>query len=288
MIAQDHRGADRFGLGWRDELAAGIVRHLDRIDLIEVIADDHFEAPRMALRALETLRAQVPISLHGVGLGMASAAPVDRRRLDRMAALVGRLEPVSWSEHLAFVRAGGVELGHLAAPPRTDATIEGAQRNLALARRVVGASPLCENIATLIDPPVSQYGEAEWIAQVLAASDCDLLLDLHNLHANATSFGGSTAAFLAAIAPERIAAIHIAGGRRVRGDRVLDDHVHPVPDPVFELLTEVAARSPRPLTVILERDGRYPPIEELLDELDRARRAVERGRLRSRSAEWRP
>jgi len=288
MHGNTRESADRFGLGWRDELAAGILRNVDRIDLVEVIADDYFAAPRAARRALETLRAQVPITLHGVGLGLASAAPVERRRLDRMAALVDRVEPVSWSEHLAFVRAGGVEVGHLAAPPRTDATVEGAHRNLALARRVVGTDPLCENIATLIEPPASQYGEADWIAKVLSASGCDLLLDLHNLHANAANFGDSPAAFLAAIEPERIAAIHIAGGRRVRGDRVLDDHLHPVPDPVFELLTEVAARAPRPLTVILERDGHYPPIEELLDELERARRAVERGRLRARRAEWRP
>jgi uncharacterized protein (UPF0276 family) len=286
MDMHAQRGGDRFGLGWRDQLAAGIVGHLDRIDVIEVIADDYFAAPRAARRALCTLRAQVPITLHGVGLGLASAAPVERRRLDHMAALVELVEPVSWSEHLAFVRAGGVEIGHLAAPPRTDATIEGTRRNLERARRVVGSSPLLENVATLLEPPGSQYGEGAWIGQVLSGSSCDLLLDLHNLHTNAINVGTSEAEFLASVSPDRIAAIHIAGGRRVRGGRVLDDHLHPVPDPVFELLTEVAARAPRPLTVILERDGHYPPIEELLDELDRARRAVERGRLRR--AGWRP
>jgi len=117
---------DRVGLGWRRELAAGIVANLDRVDVVEVIADDYFDAGRRALRALRTLTRQVPVALHGVGLGLASAAPVETRRLERLARVVDAVEPEAWSEHLAFVRGGGVEIGHLAAPPRNTTTVEGA------------------------------------------------------------------------------------------------------------------------------------------------------------------
>lgn len=273
------RGPDRVGLGWRPELAPGILANLDQIDVVEVIADDYLDAPVQA-RSLQTLAAQVPVHLHGVGLGLASTSPVDRRRLDRMAALVGLVAPAAWSEHLAFVRAGGVEIGHLAAPPRTQATIEGTCRNLAAARRAVGSLPQLENIATLIDPPASRMSEPAWLAGVLDGSGGQLLLDLHNLHANATNFGWRAEELFGAVDPARITTVHIAGGRRVRGDRVLDDHLHPVPGAVFDLLTEVARRAAQPLTVILERDGHYPPIEDLLAELDLARQAIERGRLR--------
>src|SRR5215468_10591876 len=78
---------DRFGLGWRPELAAGILAHLDRIDVIELIADDYFDAPRRDLRALQTLAAQVPMVLHGVSLGLASTVAVEHRHLDRLARL---------------------------------------------------------------------------------------------------------------------------------------------------------------------------------------------------------
>ena len=81
--------------------------------------------------------------------------------------------------------------------------------------------------------------------------------------------------------------MHIAGGRWIpcpEGDppsrRLLDDHLHDVPDPVFDLLEALAARAPRPLTVVLEQDGRYPPFSHLLGQLDRARAAVSRGRAR--------
>jgi uncharacterized protein (UPF0276 family) len=277
---------DRVGIGWRPELTAAIVTNLDRIDAVEIIADDLFDTPARELATYRRLAADVPVLLHGVSLGLASAAPADARRLDAMARVVGAVQPERWSEHLAFVRAGGLEIGHLAAPPRTAATIEGAARNLARARAVVGAPPLVENIATLIDPPGSDRTEADWIAGVLAASGCDLLLDLNNLHANSVNFGFDAADFLARMPLERVGAIHLAGGTWIAGAdgqrRLLDDHLHDVPDPVYALLAEVAARAPGALTVVLERDGAYPPFGVLLAELERARVALAAGRARAR------
>jgi hypothetical protein len=97
---------------------------------------------------------------------------------------------------------------------------------------------------------------------------------------------------------ERVGAVHIAGGKWIvapdggdgsprtggeggrRARRLLDDHKHDVPDPVYELLEELGARTDRPLTVILEQDGDYPPMAHLLAQLDRARAALVRGRTR--------
>lgn len=274
---------DRIGLGWRPALAAGILSNLDKIDIVEVIADDFFKAPRRQRRALRTLAAQTPVALHGVSLGLASAVAVEPKRLDQMARLCAEVRPVSWSEHLAFVRGGGVEIGHLAAPPRTAATIDGALANLARARLVVGAAPQVENVATLIEPPGSDRDEATWVAEIAGGSQCDLLLDLHNLYANALNFGFDPIAFIASLPAERIAAIHLAGGKWIgehRARRLLDDHLHDVPDSVYDLLTEVGARTRRPLTVILERDGDFPAIECLLRQLMQARQALARGRAR--------
>lgn len=245
---------DRVGLSWRPELAAGILTNLDRIDVVEVIADDYFDVPVSKTKALRTLAAQVPVVLHGVTQGLASTVRADRGRLERLARIADLVRPESWSEHLAFVRAGGVEIGHLAAPPRNRCTVEGTCANVAQAHRIVGSAPMVENIATLIDPPGSAFAESEWIRQILAGSDADLLLDLHNLHANATNFGYDPLGFLNQIPCSRVGAVHLAGGRWI--GRVLDDHLHDVPEPVYELLAELAARAPRPLTVILEQIGR--------------------------------
>ncbi len=281
-LARD-RARDRVGLGWRRELALGILSNLDRIDVVEVIADDFFDAPRKERRALRTLSAQTTVVLHGVSLGLASSVPADPKLLEKTARLCEEVAPEYWSEHLAFVRGGGVEIGHLTAPPRTDATIEGAAANLELARAVVGSAPLVENIATLIDPPGSDYDEITWISGIVDLSSSALLLDLHNLHANATNFGYNATEFLKRLPVERISAVHLAGGKwtEALGERrLLDDHLHDVPDPVYQLLTEIAALVPHPLTVILERDGAYPQIESLLQQLDRARQCLAEGRSR--------
>ncbi|HXQ73688.1 MAG TPA: DUF692 family protein, partial [Pyrinomonadaceae bacterium] len=139
-------------------------------------------------------------------------------------------------------------------------------------------------VATLIDPPGSNRDEPAWLSAIIRNSESKLLLDLHNLYANSLNFQFDAVEFLAKIPSEAIRTIHLAGGKwigRNGAQRLLDDHLHDVPDPVYELLEEVAARAPQPLTVIIERDGKFPAIESLLAQLDRARQAVRRGRART-------
>jgi uncharacterized protein len=277
---------DLVGIGWRPELATQILSNLDRIDVIEVIAEDFYEN-NAGIGALKSLARQAPVTVHGVSLGMASVLPVDRKRLEKMARLIDRVQPQSWSEHLAFVRAGDEEIGHLAAPPMTSDAIENTAANLAAAKKLVGLSPLMENIATLIYPPVSDLDEPTWLCETMSASDGSLLLDLHNLFANSINFGLDAREFLARLPAHRIQGVHISGGRWIDAghagqQRLLDDHRHDPPDLVYDLLSELASSCPNPLTVILERDGDYPPIEHLLSQLERARSALRRGRTASR------
>lgn len=285
VVAAAAEPRDRFGLGWRPELAPGILAHRDRIDVVEIIADDHFRASRAELRAWRRLSAEIPIVWHGISLGLASTLPVEPHRLDAIARLVGETGAAGWSEHLAFVRAGGVEIGHLAAPPRSTASIEGACANIDRARPIIGAMPSVENIATLIDPPGSDVDEPQWITSIVDTSGAGLLLDLHNLYANAVNFGANPVASLHRLPLHRVGIVHLAGGRWIPapngGRRLLDDHLHAVPPEVFGLLTELGRLAPQKLTVIIERDGDYPPFADLMAELDRARRALAAGRAGS-------
>jgi len=286
---------DRVGLSWRTELAAGIFAHQDQIDVVEVIAEDWFDASRSKLSALRTLAAQIPVQLHGTSAGLASAAPVEEKRLAKMARVVEMVQPEAWSEHLAFVRGGGCEIGHLAAVPRNAITVENTAANVARALRIVGMTPMVENIATLIAPPASSMVESEWLGRVALAADAALLLDLHNLFANAMNFGGDRdsvpLSVLRQLPLNRVGTVHIAGGHWISAGpnssqrRLLDDHLHPVPDAVFSMLEELAALTPRPLTVVLERDGAYPPMADLLLELQLARSAMRRGRARRTQTE---
>jgi len=291
VAAEEDAGAavaveDRVGIGWRGMLAASVFANLDRIDLIEIIADDHFDASSKTLRALRTLSDQIPITLHGVTMGLASMFPVDIRRAENMARLVNTLEPESWSEHLAFVRAGGAEIGHLAAPPRTRQSMDATVANIEQVSKIVGTVPQIENIATLIYPPASMLDEATWVSGIVDGSGCRLLLDLHNLHANALNFGDAPEDLLLRFPLHKVSMIHISGGQWAAepgGDRpprmrLVDDHLHDPPPIVYSLLTMVAAHATQPLSVILERDGDYPHFGALLNQLDTARLALQQGR----------
>jgi uncharacterized protein (UPF0276 family) len=275
---------DRFGLTWHPSIAAGILANLDRIDLLEVIPEGRFLDTRQGRLALKRLARTRPVSIHGVSLGLASASPPEARRLERFARLIGEVEPDSWSEHLAFVRSGDIELGHLAAPPRTAATIESVATHAEVARRRIGSYPSLENVATPLDPPGSDRSEGDWLTEVLRQSPIHLLLDLHNLHTNGVNFGFDAGAVLDSLPADRIRTIHIAGGHDApspHGVRRIDDHLHDVPDAVYALLTRVGARVPHPVDVVLERDGAFPPVARLLAQLDRAREALALGRARA-------
>ncbi|HEV2960672.1 MAG TPA: DUF692 family protein, partial [Candidatus Angelobacter sp.] len=204
---------DRVGLGWRPELAAGIFSALDKIDILEIVGDNYLEADRRQRLALKLLSREVPVHIHSIDLGMAGSVEVSTKRVDRLARLINDVEPEVWSEHLAFVRAGELEIGHLAAAPRNEVSVEGAARNVKKAAQIIGSLPLMENIATLLQPPCSTLTEQRWISDIVTASDCGILLDLHNLYANAINFGFDPVQFLDEIPLERVGCIHIAGGR---------------------------------------------------------------------------
>ena len=275
---------DRVGLTWHPRLAAAILAARDRIDVVEVIPEGTFLESRATHRALRTLAREIPVTIHGVSLGLASTMAVDERRLAQFARLIDDVQPECWSEHLAFVRAGEIELGHLAAPSRTETTIDATAANLQRAAQATGAYPLVENVATIIDPPGSALDEQTWLTRLLATTRSDLLLDLHNLYANARNFGFSAADALRSLPVERIRFIHLAGGGLIDAStgeqRWLDDHLHDVPDPVYDLLEIVGESVPHAVDVVLERDGAFPPFNHLLAQLDRARMALARGRNR--------
>lgn len=279
-VAEYH---DRVGLGWRSEIAAHIMTHLESIDIVEVVADNYFTASTKTIQSLQFLSKQIPVSLHGVGMGLVSSEVVAAAQVEKMARLVDKVKPESWSEHMAFVRAGGIEIGHLAAPPRNAQTIECALNNISKASKIVGSYPHLENIATLVQPPASTLSESKWVTEIIQNSNSYLLLDLHNLYANAINFGMNPETMLLQFPLQRVSTVHISGGCWIKtpdgkGQRLLDDHVHDVPPEVFDLLKLVARYSQQNLTVLLERDGNFPNFKHLLTQLENARQALRNGR----------
>jgi uncharacterized protein len=257
------------GLGFREPFRADLFLNRERVDFLEVTIEHYLDAPPAKRRELDLLADHFPLIPHGLNLSLGSAEGLDDAYLDRVAELVRRLDPPWWSEHVAFTRAGGVEIGHLAPLPRTREALEVLCANIAAVRRRIDVPLILENITYTVALPGAEMGEAEFLAALLDRSGCGLLLDVTNLHTNATNHGFDPIAFLDRLPPDRVVQLHVAGGCWHDGVLV-DSHSRPTPPEVWSLLDEVLARAPVK-GVILERDEDLPPFGELLGELDRAR-----------------
>ena len=252
------------GIGWRPEIS-GFVASLPGLRFTEVIAESvHTGHPPRDLLALrERGTAVVP---HGVKLSLGGAEPVEAGRVAHLAACAEALGAPLVSEHVAFVRAGGIEAGHLLPVPRTRAALDVLTANIRRTQAELPVPLAVEPIATLFDWPDAEYEEGDFLTELLDRTGALLLLDVANVYANALNRGEDPAALLDRLPLERVAYCHVAGGLR-QGGLYHDTHTEPVPDGVHDLVRELCARR-RPPGLLLERDGRYPPAADLRAELD--------------------
>lgn len=257
------------GVGFRPELAADLLSAPGTVDFVEVVAEACFASPAARREAAAMARIW-PVVPHGVKLSLGSASGVDLDRARRLGALCRELAAPVVSEHVAFVRGGGREIGHLTALPYTVEAARVVARNVAAARRALPDIPLLlENAARTLRFPDDDLDEGRFYAEVAARTGCDLLLDVGNVYANAVNAGADPAALVRSYPLDRVAMIHIAGGAREHGF-YFDTHAHPVPEPVFALLAAVLERT-GPVPILLERDGDFPPFAALAAEIEAAR-----------------
>ncbi|WP_437691450.1 DUF692 domain-containing protein [Sorangium sp. So ce176] len=258
-------GVGGVGVGFRPELAADLLSAPGAVDFVEVVAEACFASPAARREAAAIARIW-PVVPHGVKLSLGSASGIDLDRARRLGALCRELAAPVVSEHVAFVRGGGREIGHLTALPYTVEAARVVARNVAAARRALPDIPLLlENAARTLRFPDDDLDEGRFYAEVVARTGCDLLLDVGNVYANAVNDGIDPTALVRSYPLDRVAMIHIAGGAREHGF-YFDTHAHPVPEPVFALLAAVLERT-GPVPILLERDGDFPPFAALAAEI---------------------
>jgi uncharacterized protein (UPF0276 family) len=273
------------GLGFRPEVAADLLGSPECVDFVEVVAEACLASPAAHREALAVSRVW-PVVPHGVKLSLGSAEGIDRDRARRLGALARELRATVVTEHVAFVRAGGREIGHLTQVPFTRESARVVAKNVAALRRELPDVPLLlENTAWTFRWPGDELDEPTFFVEIVERTGCDLLLDLGNLYANARNAGVDPSQVLAAYPLGRVGMVHIAGGILDEGF-YFDTHAHPVPEAVLELLGELAARV-GPVPVVLERDDAFPPFDELVAEVARARRAISTAPRQARRAAMR-
>lgn len=259
------------GIGWRPEIDLTVER-LPGVDFVEVLAEN-VPADRLP-ESLHVLRQRgVPVVAHAVSLSLGAAEPPDRARVAHLAAVAQAVQAPLVSEHVAFTRAGGLDSGHLLPVPRTREALDVLVANVRQVQHQLPVPLALENIAAVLDWPQPEFTEGQFLAELVERTDCWLLLDVANLHANAHNLGTDVTAFLAEVPLERLAYVHVAGG--VEQDGLYHDtHAHAVPPEVLDVLGELCSLV-RPPGVLLERDDRYPSDAELAAELTALRTVVQ-------------
>jgi uncharacterized protein (UPF0276 family) len=268
-MAREHGPLGGVGLGFRPELAADLLAEPSVVDFIEIVAEGCLAQPKLRDEALALARVW-PVIVHGVKLSLGSAEGLDEDKARALGALARKLGSPIISEHVAFTRGREREIGHLTALPRTRAAVCVLARNVARARRHLPDVPLLlENVAFTLRWPDDEMDEASFYQEVVAATDCDLLLDLGNLWANAVNEGLDPLDVLCRYPLERVGMVHLAGGAWDDGF-YYDTHAAPVAEPVLELLRELIVRR-GPVPILIERDAEFGPFSQLRAELERVR-----------------
>jgi uncharacterized protein len=244
------------------------------IDFFEAISENYMVDGGRPLRVLGDVRARFPLVLHGVSLNVGSDDPLDTGYLAELAALARRFEPAWVSDHLCWTGVAGRNLHDLLPLPYTEAALAHVAERVrrvqdALERRIV-----LENVSSYFAYREDAMPEWEFVARLAERADCGILLDVNNVFVSAHNHGFDAERYLAAIPPERVFQIHLAG-HSTSGELLIDTHDHPVRSEVWALY-ESALRRLGPVSTLIEWDDRIPALAELAAEAERAREILQR------------
>jgi uncharacterized protein (UPF0276 family) len=229
------------GIGLRAPHVGQVLAEHPPIAWFEVHSENYFADGGSALAALERIRAEYPLSLHGVGLSIGSTDPLDVAHLVKLKRLVDRIEPCCVSEHLCWSSVNGRHFNDLLPMPYTNEALDHVCARVTAVQDFLGREILVENVSSYFAFPESTLAEAVFVASVAARTGCKLLVDVNNIHVNAQNHGLDADEYLAAIPPAMVAEIHLAGFD-TQGPYLIDTHGAPVAPEVWALYERALQR----------------------------------------------
>jgi uncharacterized protein (UPF0276 family) len=244
------------GIGLRAPHVAQVLAEHPPVPWFEVHSENYFADGGPALAALDRIRANYPLSLHGVGLSLGSTDPLDMAHLAKLKRLADRTEPARISEHLCWSSVNGRHYNDLLPLPYTLEALDHVCARVSRVQDFLGREILVENVSSYFAFPESTLAEAAFVAAVAARTGCGLLVDVNNIYVNARNHGIDADAYLAAIPPVAVAEVHLAGFD-ISGPCLIDTHGTPVAPEVWSLYERALARF-APVATLIEWDADIP------------------------------
>lgn len=260
------------GIGLRAPHIARVLRERPSVAWFEVHSENLFCRGGSAHDAMERIREEYPLSLHGVGLSLGSVEPLDPAHLRRLAELVDRYRPALVSEHLCWGAADGRHSNDLLPMPFTEEAMLLLASRIGQVQDALKREILVENISTYLRFDQADCSEWEFVSEVVRRSGCGLLCDVNNIYVNSVNHGFDPYQYIHALPQHAVKEIHLAGFTRKEALPVpllIDTHSRPVDKRVWALYAEAVARF-GPVPTLIEWDQDIPDLELLLAEAARA------------------
>jgi uncharacterized protein (UPF0276 family) len=263
---------DTVGIGFKRSHFDALQATPNRLGFLEVHAENYMGDGGPPHAQLIKLRADYALSIHGVGLSIGGAGPLDRDHLTRLKNLCERYQPESFSEHLAWSSHSDAFLNDLLPLPYDDETLATVCEHIDQLQSAIGRPMLLENPSTYVTFESSTLAETDFLRAIVDRTGCGLLLDVNNVFVSCTNHRADPRAYLAAFPTQAVGEIHLGGHDEEElpsGPLLIDSHGAPVADPVWTLYAETMHRlGPRP--TLIEWDTDVPALSVLLDEANRA------------------
>ncbi len=265
MSVQQLKGA---GLGLRASHYQEIFETKPDVPWFELLSDNYMAAGGLPIQRAEKVRQNYPITLHGVGMSLGSADPLNTDYLKRLKVLADRLEPHYVSDHIAWVSVDGKYTHDLLPLPYNQDMLQHLRVRIQQVQEYLGRTILIENPSSYLSFDSSDMSEADFINQLSLSSGCELLLDVNNIYVSAMNHGFDPYQYLESIPQDKVKEIHLAGYEQMDG-YLFDTHGHSVKPPVWDLYRAALKRFGSVPTLI-EWDTDVPEFSTLLAEAKKA------------------
>lgn len=259
-----------FGLGLRTVHYEEILAAKPKVDWFELLSENYMVPGGKPLHYLDRIRADFPVVMHGVSLSIGGADPLDQAYLKELKALSERVQPQWISDHLCWTGFAAKNLHDLLPLPYTPEAVEHVARRVEAVQEFLGRRLLLENVSTYVTFRHSEMEEWEFLSEIARRADCDILLDVNNIYVSAFNHGFDARRYIDSVPAHRVKQIHLAGHSNC-GTHIIDTHDAAIIDAVWDLYA-YTVRKIGPVPTMIERDDHIPPLADLLEELELARR----------------
>ena len=267
----------RVGVGLKPEHYDTILKKNPDIGFFEIHAENFMGAGGPPHRYLSEIRRRYPLSLHGVGLSIGGAGPLNREHLGRLALLVARYTPSLFSEHLAWSTHESSFFNDLLPVPYTAETLDRVCEHIDQVQEALARQMLLENPSTYFSFAESTYSELEFIAEVVRRTGCGLLLDVNNVYVSSINQDWDARSYIDQFPLTHVQEIHLAGHARQTDEEgrplLIDTHDRPVDEMVWALFAHAIDRL-GPTPTLIEWDANIPEWQHLEAEVKRAERII--------------